>query len=95
VVLAKGTPDLVGAAHRNLGIIAMREGRVDVGRAEFEASRSLAPLEPTGYLYLARLQLQAGYRDSAEATLVEGIRRVTLDSQLRRALEALEAGQTF
>jgi spermidine synthase len=95
VVLARGSTPLRSAAHRNLGIIAMREGRADVGRAEFEASRTLTPGESKAYLYLARLQWQAGRRDSAQATLVEGIRKVTLDSDLRRALEALEAGQSF
>jgi hypothetical protein len=44
---------------------------------------------------LARLQFQSGQRDSAQATLVEGINKVTLDSELRRALEALQAGQAF
>jgi spermidine synthase len=95
VVLARGKAPLQSAAHQNLGIIAMRDGRADVGRAEFEASRTLTPNESKVYLYLARLQFQAGRRDSAQATLVEGIQKVTLDSDLRRALEALEAGQSF
>jgi spermidine synthase len=95
VVLARGTTELQGAAHRNLGIIAMREKNVPLGRAEFEASRSMTPLEPMTYLYLARLQVQAGSRDSAEATLVKGIQKVVMDSQLRRALEALDQGQPF
>jgi spermidine synthase len=95
VVLSRGTPELQSAAHRNLGIIAMREGHVDEGRAEFEAARSLSPLEPASYLYLARIQLQTGHRDSAEATLVEGIQRVVADSDLRRALDAVRSGTNF
>ena len=95
LVLSKGTPDLQSAAHRNLGIIAMREGHVDLGRAEFEASRSLTPLEPTPYLYLARLQFQTGHQDSAEATLVDGIQHTTLPADLRRALDALRSGSSF
>jgi spermidine synthase len=94
-VMTHGNPPLQSAAHQNLGIIAMREGRAEAGRAEFLAALALTPSEPKVYLYLARLQLQSGQRDSAQATLVEGINNVTLDSELRRALEALQAGQTF
>jgi Flp pilus assembly protein TadD len=68
-----GTPAERAAAHNNLGILDMREGRSAEGRAKFETALSLAPREPMAYVFLARWYQALGRPDSARAVLERGL----------------------
>jgi len=95
IVYRRGEDREKSAARNNLGIIALREGHPDVGRAEFEAARRLAPAETNSYLFLARLLAESGKTDSAEVVLTEGMRQVRGRAELARAVLALRAGEKF
>src|SRR5262249_3582979 len=84
-----------GSAHNNLGIIAVREGRFDVGRDEFGTSRRLQPKDWKSYLYPAGFMDRLGTRDSAETFLLLGMAQAGERPKLVQALRALREGQAF
>ena len=82
-------------ANLNLGIIEMRQGNLDGGRAFFEAARDVMPGEPVGYINLARWYLQVGRVDSAQAILELGRERAFPLLPLEEAIDALSQGRSF
>jgi Tfp pilus assembly protein PilF len=63
----------------NLGIIEMREGRVEQGMGRFSEASRLRPAELAPWLYQARALVQQGHGDEA-AQLLERARAVVADS---------------
>jgi spermidine synthase len=79
----------------NLGIVDMREGRLDEGRAAFLAACEAQPGEPIAYVNLARWYAQAGHIDSATTVLETAQRRAFPLLPIEEALSAVSQGRSF
>ncbi len=78
------------SAINNLGVLYGEMGQYDDAAAAFEYGLSVAPDDDTLYLNLARVQVRAGQRDRAVATVEKWMSRKPGSAAAMRALEQLK-----